>query len=80
MNTSLSANGRRSSREKVAAHRARLRAQGLRPVTIWVPDTRAAEFAAEARRQSEAVAASEEERADIEFIEWVSWWKPGAKA
>ena len=41
-----------SSREKVRAHRDRLRAQGMRPVTIWVPDMRSPKFAAEARRQS----------------------------
>ena len=41
----------RSSREKVRAHRARLRAKGMRPVTIWVPDTRSPKFAAQARRQ-----------------------------
>ncbi len=34
------------------AYRARLRAQGLRPIQIWVPDTRTPEFAVEARRQS----------------------------
>ncbi|MBI5908944.1 MAG: antitoxin MazE family protein [Betaproteobacteria bacterium] len=40
-----------TSREKVRAHRARLRAQGMRPVTMWVPDMRSPKFAAEARRQ-----------------------------
>ena len=40
-----------TSREKVRAHRARLRAQGMRPVTLWVPDMRSPKFAAEARRQ-----------------------------
>lgn len=40
-----------SSREKVKAHRMRLRARGLRPVQMWLPDTGTAEFAAEARRQ-----------------------------
>lgn len=33
-----------SSREKVRAHRARLRAQEFRPVQIWVPDVRAPAF------------------------------------
>lgn len=33
-------------------YRARLRAQGLRPVQLWIPDTRTPEFTAEARRQS----------------------------
>jgi hypothetical protein len=41
-----------TSREKVRAHRARLRAQGFRAVTMWVPDMRSPRFTAEARRQS----------------------------
>lgn len=41
-----------TSREKVRAHRARLRAQGMRPVTLWVPDMRSPKVAAEAKRQS----------------------------
>ncbi len=45
-----------SSRDKVRAHRAKLRAQGLRPVQIWLPDTRSEAFKAEARRQSKLVA------------------------
>lgn len=40
-----------TSREKVRAHRTRLRAKGMRPVTLWVPDIRSPKFAAEARRQ-----------------------------
>lgn len=39
------------SRDKVRAHRARLRAQGMRPITLWVPDTRSPKFVAEAKRQ-----------------------------
>jgi hypothetical protein len=35
-----------SSRRWVRAHRERLRAQGLRPVQIWVPDVTAEGFAA----------------------------------
>jgi len=49
---------RRTTREKVRAHRARLRAQGLRPIQIWVPDVRAPGFRAEALRQAELVALS----------------------
>ena len=40
----------RLSRTKVAAHRARLRAQGLRSIQIWVPNVRSPEFKAEAVR------------------------------
>lgn len=38
--------------ERVQKHRVALRAAGLRPVQIWVPDTRRPGFAAECRRQS----------------------------
>lgn len=37
---------------RVQKHRANLRAAGLRPVQIWVPDTRQAGFADECMRQS----------------------------
>jgi hypothetical protein len=57
---------------KVGEHRARLRAQGLRPIQIWVPDVRAPSFRAEARRQSRAVAASTHSRADQAFIDAAS--------
>lgn len=39
--------------------RRRMRAAGLRPARIWVPDTRSLGFAEECRRQSQAVAASD---------------------
>ena len=60
------------SRDKVRAHRQRLRRQGLRPVQIWVPDVRSPAFAAEAHRQSLAVATSRHARRDQEFIDAVS--------
>ena len=40
------------SRDKVRAHRERLRRRGLRPIQIWVPDVRSRSFAREAHRQS----------------------------
>ncbi|MGU3540238.1 antitoxin MazE-like protein [Methylobacterium sp. A54F] len=49
-----------------------LRALGLRPLTIWVPDTGAAGFAAEARAQSLAVARSASAADDQGFIDAVS--------
>ena len=63
-----------SSRKRVRDHRARLRAQGLRPVQIWVPDVRAPGFAEEAHRQSRAVAGSVVAANDEEFIDSVSSW------
>ena len=62
------------SREKVRAHRDRLREQGVRPIQIWVPDTRAPGFRKEAHRQSLAVAASAQARDDQDFIDAVSVW------
>ena len=61
-----------NTRDRVREHRRRLRAQGLRPVQIWVPDVRAPEFVAEAHRQSMAIAASEDESDDQAFVDAIS--------
>ncbi len=63
---------RKSSREKVRAHRDRLRAQGLRPIQIWVPDTCPPAFAAEACRQSRLVAESPHAAEDQAFVDAIS--------
>ena len=52
-----------------AAHRAEMRASGLRAIEIWVPDTRAPGFAEEARRQSLLVAAESDFDDMMDFIE-----------
>ena len=67
-----SAAQRKATRKKVASHRAKLRAQGLRPIQIWVPDTRSPEFAKEARRQSRAVARSPHAKEDQAFVDSIS--------
>ena len=59
-------------RDRVRDHRARLRAQGLRPIQIWVPDVRSPEFAAEAHRQSLAAATSTHAEDDQAFIDALS--------
>ena len=64
--------GSKPSRDKVRAHRERLRRQGLRPIQIWVPDVRSPAFAAEAHRQSLATARSPRARDDQDFIDAVS--------
>jgi hypothetical protein len=61
-----------TSKDKVRAHRARLRAQGLRPIQIWVPDVRARSFIAAARKQAKAVAASRHAKKDQVFIDAIS--------
>jgi hypothetical protein len=58
------------SRKRVQRHRDKLRAAGLRPIQIWVPDTTAPGFAAEAARQARALAkweASPQGRAEMAF-------------
>lgn len=45
--------------ERVQKRRDAMRAAGLRPIQIWVPDTRRPGFAEECRRQSRIVAAAD---------------------
>lgn len=64
----------KSSRDKVRVHREKLRRKGLRPIQIWVPDVRSPKFAAEAHRQSLAVAHSAQGKDDQDFIDSISSW------
>ena len=59
-------------RERVREHRRRMRERGYRPIQVWVPDVRTEQFAAEAHRQSEAVAEAERHGDEQDFIEAVS--------
>jgi hypothetical protein len=61
-----------SSRARVSAYRDRLRAEGLRPVQLWVPDVRSSSFAAEAQRQAALVAATAAHADDMQFVEAIS--------
>ncbi len=65
---------RSASRDKVRAHRSRLRKLGLRPVQIWVPDVRTRAFALAAHRQSLAVAKSAHADEDQAFVDAISAW------
>ena len=65
---------RSASRDKVRAHRDRLRRQGLHPVQIWVPDVRSKAFARAAHSQSLAVAGSPLAREDQELVDAISAW------
>ena len=55
--------------ERVKKHRDALRAQGLRPIQIWVPDTRAEGFPEECARQVARAAAAD--RADPQLMSFV---------
>lgn len=58
--------------DRVRQHRKRLRAQGLRPIQIWVPDVRSPEFVTQAHQQSVAVASSVQAADDQAFIDALS--------
>jgi hypothetical protein len=58
--------------ERVAKHRKGLRHAGLRPIQIWVPDTRDPGFAAECERQSLLAAKDPHEKEIMEWIEKVT--------
>jgi hypothetical protein len=45
-----------NTKDQVQKHRDKLRAMGMHPIQIWVPDTRQPEFAAESKRQSKLAA------------------------
>jgi hypothetical protein len=61
-----------SPHTRMASYRQRMRLAGLRPVQIWVPDTRSPGFAAKCRRQARAVAAGDPAGDELlRFIEGV---------
>ncbi|HET6469863.1 MAG TPA: antitoxin MazE family protein [Geminicoccaceae bacterium] len=56
------------------AHRARLRERGLRPVTLWLPDTRSPELKAEAARQGSLAARADDEQEVMALIQSAMDW------
>jgi hypothetical protein len=67
----------RTSQQRMATRRERLRAQGLRPVQHWVPDLRDPKVLAEIRREIKLMAQHPENDAIDDWIEsvydWESW-------
>lgn len=53
---------------RVQKHRNAMRMAGLRPVQIWVPDTRRPDFAEECRRQCRLAAQADMADADIQQL------------
>jgi hypothetical protein len=58
--------------QRVAEHRARMRAQGMKLLQIWVPDTSAPGFDEECHRQSLALANSPHAEEDQAFVDAIS--------
>lgn len=54
---------------RVQKRRNAMRMAGLRPVQIWVPDTRRPDFAAECRRQSKL--AAQADMADVDMLDFM---------
>ncbi|WP_428031104.1 antitoxin MazE family protein [Ancylobacter sp.] len=62
-----------SVRVRVQRRRDALRSAGLRPVQIWVPDTRRPGFAEECRRQSRLTAAADLADQDLQAFMDGAW-------
>jgi hypothetical protein len=60
------------SQPRVARHRSALRAKGLRPIQLWVPDVRGSGFRAAAHAQSLAAARSASAADDQAFVDSVA--------
>lgn len=60
--------------DRVRAFRARQKAKGLKPVTFWVPDLNDPAVQARIRAECKAIAVSEQEKTDMEFVESLSAW------
>lgn len=65
---------RRTSRDKVRAHRARMRKKGMRLIQMWVPDVRSKAFKRQAHLDSLAIANSPHAKEDQDFVDAISAW------
>lgn len=61
----------RSPRQRMAARRERLRAQGLRPVQHWVPDLRDPSILKEIRREGTMLSRHPENKAIDDWLDTV---------
>jgi hypothetical protein len=67
---------RSAGAERVRRHREKMKAMGLKPVTIWVPDVdvHSPEFKAEIKRQCELINNDPHERRILDELE--NWFDP----
>jgi hypothetical protein len=54
--------------KRVRKHREKMKAAGLKPVTIWVPDVNTPEFKARVAREIKLINASADEKAILEEL------------
>lgn len=62
------------SKDRVAKHRAAMRAKGYRLKQFWLPDVRTPEFKAQAKRDMTAIEALPDRQDDIDFAEAIQYW------
>jgi hypothetical protein len=61
-----------TSRDRTTRYRRTLREKGLRPVQLWLPDTRAPAFAVKARQQCTRINAADRAEGMMDWLERVS--------
>jgi len=61
-------------RDRVTRHRRAMRDRGLRPLQIWVPDTRTETFATEVALQAQRVRDFDAGDDSLEFLHDVAAW------
>ena len=55
----MASNKRSAAHESVRVYRAKMKQQGFRQISIWVPDTKSPKFRKECRRQSRLASAAD---------------------
>ena len=60
-----------NSAQKMKEYRSRLRALGLRPIQIWIPDVRSKKIIDEIRKQSLRVSTDSQDAHIMDFVESV---------
>ena len=61
-----------TSTQRAGEYRRRMRERGYRPLQVWVPDVRSAQFAEEAHREALALAEADRQSDDMDFVEAIS--------
>jgi len=55
--------------ERVRKHRKQLRADGMKPIQIWIPDTRSESFRQKCKRESLSLTSDPRE---TEILDWIA--------
>jgi hypothetical protein len=66
--TKPAAKPRSAGAERVRRHREKMKAMGLKPVTLWLPDVNSPEFKAQIARDIAAINASADEKVILEEL------------